>query len=184
MADVRDFENEIRAERNTFLAAEAGGFCHGIFSGTELATLVELTVVGKIGLDGYPDDPSPVQDDPAIEETGIDLKRGAYDEDQVEGGRLASDLFDSTEDTTEKRLLVEEVIVGIGGEAQFRKEGKHGMTRRSLPGEENGLIGIEPGIGDLYRGDTDRGPDEAMVVEIEEFIGIIRFHGYSFSIYA
>ena len=76
---------------------------------------------------------------------------------------------------------MEEVFVGIGGETQFRKEGETGMLCGRLPGKANGLCGIEPGIGDLYHGDTDRGPDEAMTVEIKEWIDFSMFHGHSFS---
>ena len=99
----------------------------------------------------------------------------------VEGGRFADDPLDRIENSAEQGLLMEEVFVGIGGEAQFGKEGKDGLLPGRLPGKADGLLGIEPGIGDLYRGDADRGPDEAMAVEIEKWIDFFMFHGYSFS---
>jgi hypothetical protein len=76
---------------------------------------------------------------------------------------------------------VEEVFVGIGGETQFRKECETGMLGCRLPGKANGLSGIEPRIGDLYRWDTDRGPDKTVTVEIKEGIDLSGFHGHSFS---
>ena len=140
-----DLENEIGAEGDLLLAAETDGFREGLFGGAELAALVELPVIGEIGFDGDPEDAAAIENDSAIEQTGVDLQRGADDEDQVEGGRLASDPLDRAEDPLEEGLLVEEVIVGIGRKPQFRKEGEDGLSRRGLPGEADGLFGIESG---------------------------------------
>ncbi len=47
-----DLEDQIGAEGDLLLAAEADGFRESLFGGAELAALVELPVIGEIGFNG------------------------------------------------------------------------------------------------------------------------------------
>ena len=128
MADVGNIEKKVGAERDLTLAAEADGFRKRLFGGAELAALVEFPVIGEVGFNGDPDDAAAIENDSAIEQAGVDLQGRADDEDQVEGFRLAGDPLDRAEGPLEEGLLLEEVIVGIGGQAEFGKEGENGLS--------------------------------------------------------
>ena len=60
---------------------------------------------------------------------------------------------------------MEQIFVGIGGDAQFGKEDDHRMSLVCLTGQAERLLRIENGIGHPEGWNTDRHPGESVRVK-------------------
>ena len=179
--DVGDVEQKVGAERDVLLTAQIHGFGQRLLRGAELPTLVELPVIGQAGLHGDTGDPAPAQNDSAVEQAGVAPEGSADHEDQVQRRRFTGNPLDRTDDPVQKRLLLEEIVVGIGRDSQLRKEGENSLVPGGLPGQADGFSRVEFDIRHPdFRG-ADGDPDEPVTVQIEKMAGLVLFHRYSLS---
>ena len=179
--DVGNIEQQVGAEGDVLPAAQIHGFGQRLLRGAELATLVELPVIGQAGLHGDSGDPAPTKDNGAVEQAGVATKGRADHEDQVQRRRFAGNPLDRADDPLQKRLLLEEIVVGIGRDSQFREERENGLVPGGLPGQADGFIRVEFDIRHPdFRG-ADGHPGESVTIQIEKMAGLVLFHRYSFS---
>ena len=121
-------------------------------AGIELARLVELAVVGQVGLGHDAEDPAAGDDDGAVEEPVVDPQRQADDgDDAVLPGRLG-DGRERRLAAVEQGALVEQVVAGVGRQAQLGKGDDDGALPGRLLEHGDRLGGVERGSATRTRG--------------------------------
>ncbi len=163
-------EQQARAERDAALAAQGDRVAHGGVAGGELAALVELAVVGQVGLRHDAEDAALGEDDGAVVEQGVDLEGEADDADERQPPRRVEDHCQRLQTGVEEGALVEEVLAGVGRQAQLGEEGERGALVGRLAQEGDGLLGVVDRIGHADRRQGDRHTHEVVVVEVEEAV--------------
>ena len=121
-----DLEQQPRAERDVALAAQVDRLAGGIVARGELAQLVELAVGRQIGLGRDAQDLAARDDGGTVVQQAVHLQRQRHhrDDRQVAGG--LEHLAQRARGGVQQRLLVEQVLAGIGRQPQLRQHHEHG----------------------------------------------------------
>ncbi len=104
----------------------------------------------------------------------IGLNGGSDDLDEIQMTRCLENLIEGSLNALQQGILMEKVFIGIGGDAQFREEGKHGIFRRGIPGQTDCVFRIEFRIRNADLRDADHRSYKTLVIQIEEFFRIHR----------
>ena len=165
-----DREQQARAERNRGLAAKLDLVAQRHVAGHELAHLVELAVVGQIGLGHHAEDASAMDEGGAVEKLMVDYDREADDRDGSERAARLDNPAQRREAAVEHDALLMQVLAGIAGQSEFREEYDCGMAFGRLAHQGDGLAAVEGRVGDAHGRDGDRDPDHVVVMEIEKVL--------------
>jgi hypothetical protein len=76
---------------------------------------------------------------------------------------------------------VEEILVGVGREPQFRKKGQNRALLGRGVGQADRFGRVESRVGNLDFRDADARPDESVAVKVEKILPGKLFHDHSFS---
>ena len=114
-------EEQVGAERHA-VAGDVDGLAALVVAGREVAPLVELAVGRQVGLRGDAEDAAAVDDDAAVVDAGALLERGADDEHGPQVGGGLGDPGERVVDGVEERVLQEQVVDGVAGEAQLGED--------------------------------------------------------------
>src|SRR5699024_11046459 len=90
--------------------------------GGEVALLVELAVVGRIGLRRDPEDLATVDEDGAVVEAVAVAKGGADGHERQQVGGAPREVDESGLDVAEEDVLEEQVLDGVAGEAELGED--------------------------------------------------------------
>ncbi len=130
-----------------------------------MATLIELTVVGQVGLRHDAQHLPAMDGDGAIVESTLAAQGRADDQDREQClGRLGQLAYGGFH-RVQQGILQQQVVYGVGGEAQFRKHDQGGApgVRLSRQLQCLGHIGHGVGYNDLRHG----GPQAQEAVAVE-----------------
>ena len=137
--DVGRLEEEVGAVGDVAVLVGAGPVravdegVDRVVAGGEPALLVELAVVGQVGLRRDPEDLAALDDDGAVEQAVADEQGGADDDDRGELGGGLGDGDDRPVDLVEEDVLHVEVVDGVAAEARARGRGRPRRRRRGGP---------------------------------------------------
>ena len=95
----------------------------------ELPLLVELPIVGKIGLGHDAEDAAAIDDDGAIEQLGLGLDRRADDEHRLQLPARTHELGDRLLRRLKQRILKEQIVIGVGRQPKLGKDGERRVAR-------------------------------------------------------
>ena len=84
--------------------------------------------------------------DRAVEEFLLDQQRRADDQHRGQSAARLRDLAQRGLSGVEQRILVEEVLVRVAGEPQFRKNGECCVGFISAGGQSDGAFGVPDGV--------------------------------------
>ena len=124
--DVEAAEDEVRAEAHV-LAGDRDPLQLAVVAGGEPAALVELAVVGQVGLRRDPHDRPALDDDRTVVDPVALHQRGAHDEHGHQVGARGDDLRDRLLDRGEERVLEEQVVDGVARQPELGED-RHGHT--------------------------------------------------------
>jgi len=159
--DVYRVEDEIAAERHA-LAKQAHHARHRLASGCELALFVEFTVVRQVRLGNDPQNPTSIDRDAAVEELALESEWGPDQEDGRERTACIANERERSLDGVEDRVLMKEVVAGVGGKPEFGEKRYSGALFRCLPCERECALRILRRIGDVDVRNADRDANESM----------------------
>ena len=157
-------KDQVVPERDVLIQEEDLA-ANGITPRRKLALFVELTVIRQIGLGHDPQDTPLVDHDRAVEELVLEAQGCAHQEDGRKGAALGDEVREGGLGRIEQRVLVEQVVAGIGRDAHLGKERDGGVGVRGAAGQGQRPLGIVGRIGDAQEGDTDRRAEKPMGVE-------------------
>ncbi|MNI61813.1 hypothetical protein D3C73_1171000 [compost metagenome] len=95
-------------------------------------------------------------------------QRRAHDDGDIQFGRGRHHPRQRFFALVQQGFLMEEIVAGVGRQAQFGKGHQHGTALGGLLGQFDGLRGVEGRIGDAAFGYADRHPGEAVGIQVEE----------------
>ncbi len=98
----------------------------------------------------------------------VDTQRHAHDHRDAETLRCRHDRRERLFAGVEQGPLVEQVVAGVGRQAEFRERYQHRSIRRCLLRQVDGFGRVERRIGDAATGHAYRHACEIVAVEIEE----------------
>ena len=105
---------------------ELYGLADRVACGTELAGFVEFTVAGKIGLGYDAQNTAPIDDDRAVEQAVLESEGSPYQQNWIQLPAGFGDPRNPSQHAVQKGLLLEQVVDGIGGDAQLWEESDGG----------------------------------------------------------
>ena len=105
-------------------------------AGGEVPLLVELAVVGQVGLRGDADDLAAVDQDRAVVEAVAMAKGGAHHDEGQQVGGASGELDERGLDLAQQHVLQEQVVDGVAGDAELGEE----RDRRPLPTDVAGPL--------------------------------------------
>ena len=162
--DAGCLEEEIGAERHG-LAQQLDLVAEHVGAGDEMPLLVELAIVRQVGLWHHAQHLAAMDDDGGVVEAARDPERRADDQDREELARGLDDLGDRPLDLVQQRVLQQQVLDGIGGQAEFGEDHDGGARLVALRGELQGLGEIVGGIGHAGARHAARHAHELMGIE-------------------
>ena len=137
--------------------------------GCEVPLLVKLTVVGQVALRHRAQHAATLQHERAVEHAIVGAHRQP---DHQQGRQVAGGVCQRRQrghGGVEQGVLLEQVLVGVGRDPELGKEGEHGALVAGLPGEFQGLPGVELRGGDPHLRRADRHSNEAVAIDRIEF---------------
>ena len=137
-------------------------------AGGEVPLLVELAVVGQVGLRRDPEDLAAVEEDGAVVEAVAVAKGGAHDDERQQVGGGPGEVDEGRLDLAEQHVLQEQVVDGVAGEAQLGEERDRRPLLAHVPGPLEDRRGIGPRVGHRHRQRARGHPREAVAVEVAE----------------
>jgi hypothetical protein len=161
--EVRGTEHQVVAEGNLF-PKKRHFAADGITSRGELAFLIKLAVVRQERLGHEPEHAPPVDGRTAVEELRLEPQRHA---DQQHRRKLPAGFDERSqrrEAGLEQGILMEEVLVRIGREAELGEQRDGGIGVRGAAGEGERLADVELRVRHPERGDAHGGADESVRV--------------------
>jgi hypothetical protein len=165
--DVGGFERQVRSEGDGF--ARQRDLVHGgIRRHGKLTLLVELAIVGQVGLGHDAEDHAAMDHHRAAMDAGADFQRRADDDD---GGERAAGFLhagDGVAHGGEQSGLHVQVVERVAGHAEFREYDEGGAGLVGLAGELDRLAGVGGGVGQVHARARGRDADEAMGVQVVE----------------
>ena len=164
---VGRLEDQVGAEGHVGVEQAHRGRHRGV-AGLELARLVELAVVRQVGLRHDAEDAAVADHRRAIEEAMVDAQRQADDGDRRDRGGRRGDAAERDLAGVEQGALVEQVVAGVGREAQLGEGDHDGALRRGLLEHPDRLAGVVGRIGDADVRHGDGDAREAVAVGVEE----------------
>ncbi|SOZ01697.1 conserved protein of unknown function [Cupriavidus taiwanensis] len=167
VGDVLDVEQQAGAERH-LLAQQLDRIDRGVVGGAELARLVELPVVGQVGLGHHALDAPARHHHGAVEQLVLDPQRHAHHQRHRQLARGFDDGRQRRLAGIQQRALVEQVVAGIGRQPQFRERDQHGAALRRLRRQGNGLVGVEGRVGDAADRHAHRDARKAVRIQVEK----------------
>ncbi len=125
----------------------------------ELPALVEFAVVRQVALRHGAEQPASMHQHGAVEQAVVGPERQPDGDRKRQVAARLDQRAECRERGVEQRILLEQVLVGIGREAEFGKHGEHGALAGCLPREAHGLRQVDARGGhlDAWRGDRDPG---------------------------
>ncbi|TWG81110.1 hypothetical protein L602_004500000130 [Cupriavidus gilardii J11] len=165
--DIVDVEQQPGAERHG-LPQQRDFVDRGAVGRAELARLVELPVIRQIALGHHAVDLAAGHHHRAVEQLVLHAQRHADDQRAGQRARGIDHPGQSLLAGVQQRLLMEQVVAGIGRQAQFRKRDQRGAVGGGLARQIDGLLRVEQRVGDAAARHGDRDPHEAVRVQIEE----------------
>ena len=139
--------------------------------GDEVALLVELAVVGQVGLGDDRQHAAAVDGDGAVVQ-GIVFAQGCADDE--EGEQVGAGLDDGGQgllDVVEEHVLQEEVVDGVTRDAQFGEDAHGDAARIELAGGVDDFARVLEGAGGVHGQGHGGDAREALVVEGMEVHG-------------
>ena len=131
----------------------------------ELALLVELAVVGQVGLRHRAENPSAVHHDSAVEQSVLSPQRQPGHQHQRQRAARVHQPGEGGERRIQQRVLLEEILVRVGRQAELREHREDGPLRRGLPGEHERLREVVGRRGHFHPWSRDRHPHEPVPVD-------------------
>ena len=104
-------------------------------SGNKLTFFIIIPVVGKVCFRHDAQHLSPVDGQSAVEQLSPEAKGRAHQQDGKQGFAFIDELPHGLSNRFQQRILVKQVLVGKGGNPQFRKERHCGMMIGSAVGK-------------------------------------------------
>ena len=161
---VGGVKNQVVAERHgppqeRHLAAD------GVAPGGELPFLVELAVIRQETLGHDAEHLPPVDDDRAVKELALEAQRRA---DEEHGGEVRAgfdELGQGVLRRVEQGVLMEQILVGIGGDPQFREERDGSVGFGGAAGEAKDALEVERRVRHPDLRDANRRTDKAVVID-------------------
>ena len=101
-----------------------------------------------------------MDDDRSVVEPARDAQRGAHDQDGKELGRRRHDLGDRPLHLVEKRVLQQQVLDGVGRQAELREHHDRRARLVALAGQAQRLGKVVGGVGDAGPRDAARNTHE------------------------
>ena len=143
---VGRLKDQVVAERHP-LAEELHLPAHRVAARGELPLLIVLAVVGQIRLGRQPQHAAAVDHHRAIEQLCLEPQRRADHQHR----RQALARFDQARDRglarVQQRVLMEQILIGIGGETQFREQRYGDINLGSLPRQSERPFEVEVRVG-------------------------------------
>jgi len=161
---VRGLEQEVAAERHP-PPQERHLAPGGLPAGAELALLVELPVVRQVALGHDPEHLAPVHGHRAVEQPPVEPERRADQQDRPQGPALLHQGFQGPRRGLEQGVLLEQVLVGVGCEAELREERHRGVPVRGAAGQIERAFQVEARVGHAHVRDAHRGAHEPVGVD-------------------
>ena len=163
VGDVGGPEDEVRPERHPAVAEPDRGPAP-VVAGGEVPALVELAVGRQVGLRPTAEDRAAVDDDRAVEDPGAVDERRPHHEDRPQVRRRGDDLGDGGVRGVQQRVLQEQVVDGVAGEAELGEHRHRDAVLVGLPGHRDDRGGVGRGVGDGHRQRARRDPREPVRV--------------------
>ena len=121
-------DNQIAAEGDRF-ASHPNDRCARFAARGELPLLVELPIVGKIGLGHRAENAAAIDKNGAIEQLGFRLDRRAHYEHRLQLPARTYKLCDRLLRRRKQSILKEEIVIGVGRQPKLRKDGERRIAR-------------------------------------------------------
>jgi hypothetical protein len=141
--DVGHVVHKIVAERHAL--PEQRDFAQdGVGACGELPLLVELAVIRQVCLGCDAEDTPAVDRDRTVEQFPVKTERRAHDEYGAEAAARRHDFADGSQCRFEQRVLMEQVFVGVGREAELGKERNRRVRVRGTVRQRHGAGRVVP----------------------------------------
>ncbi len=168
--EIRGLEQHVRAERRQ-LPGDRNLLAHNKGARSEVALLIEFPIVREIGLGRHGENASAEHRDGAIVEPPPMAQRRPDDDDGMERARSVYQIGKRPLDSPKQRLLLQEIVDGVGGNPKLREKCERGAPLMRLPRQLYRARDVEVGIGDPHPRTSDGDADEAMGMQRKERMG-------------
>ena len=162
--EVAAREHQVGAERDVGVQ-QAQLAADRIARGPELALLVELAVLGQVALGDDAEHAAPMDHHRGVEQPELGVQRRADDDHRRQRGAGVRDPFDRLDHGVGQRLLVQQVVDRVAGDAQLREDHQRGVGVRGARGQRERPLGVVVGIADPDVRDRGGHAREAVPVE-------------------
>ncbi|MCY1509157.1 hypothetical protein D9M68_434900 [compost metagenome] len=162
-----DIEQQPGAERH-ILAQQPHAVHRGAVGRAELAPFIEFPVVRQVRLGHHALHTARGDHHRAVEQLVLHAQRHAHHHRQRQLARGFDDGAERGLARIEQRALVEQVVAGIGRQAQLRERGQHRAALRGLRGQRQRLARVESGVGHAADRHADRHAGKAVGIEVEK----------------
>ena len=170
--EVARLEDQVGPERDV-LPAHPDRLPHDVAALGEPSLLVILPVVGQEALRHHPEQSAARDRQRAIVEPSRTPQRRAYQQDRRQTGACGRDVRDGVLDGVEERGLQEEVVDGVGGDAELGKDRQVHPRRIRAPGLLEDGVAVVADVGRAHARRACRHPDEAMPVHGHEVLAAL-----------
>ena len=159
--EVSRLEDQVVAERH-LLAQEPHLSAHRVAAGDELPLLVILPIIRQVGLGHQPQDPPAINHHRAVEQLLFERHRRADHQHRPQRRARLDQLPDRLPARVQQRVLVEQIIIGVGRNPQLREQGHRHVCFGGLPRQGQGAFEVEGGVGYAQRRQAHRCPYHPM----------------------
>ena len=156
-------EDQVRTERHPPVG-HADRRTAAVVARREVPPLVELPVGRQVGLGRDAQDHAAVDDHRAVEDPGAVDQRCADDQHRPQRGGRGDHLGDRRVRGVEQRVLEQQVVDGVAGQAQLREHRDRDAVLVGLLGHRDDLRRVGRGVGDGHGQRARRDPREPVRV--------------------
>ncbi len=136
-----------------------------VASRPKLALLVELAVLGQIALGHRAEDAATMDHHCGVEQTLLSAQRRPDDRHRVELLGGLTDLLDGIERGVEQRVLSEQILARVGGEAQLREHDQRRVLSVCRLRERDRALGVEGRVGDPHTRNRSGDPRVSVAID-------------------